>query len=161
LAAKRLAPRFEGFVPSSQQASQIKKQIKRYDTAPELRLRQALFAAGLRFRVHARNLPGRPDVIFPGVRVAIFCDGDFWHGRDWRSRRRKLSKGSNSAYWIAKIQANIRRDRRHVRQLKKMGWHVVRMWESDIIENPVGHAEQILRAVRERKNSVPTRVRDR
>lgn len=148
--AKELAPRFEGFASSSLEASEIKKRVKRYDTIPEVRLRQALFANGLRYRLHALHLPGRPDVIFPAARVAVFCDGDFWHGRNWSSRRRKLSQGANASYWIAKIRANMRRDRRNRRQLEIMGWSVIRIWESEIVQDPNKQAQIVLRLVRKR-----------
>jgi DNA mismatch endonuclease (patch repair protein) len=68
--------------------------------------------------------------------VAVFCDGDFWHGRDWVKRRRKLKKGSNSSYWIAKLKANMARDKRHGACLQKLGWTVIRLWEKDILADP-------------------------
>jgi DNA mismatch endonuclease (patch repair protein) len=64
--------------------------------------------------------------------MAIFCDGDFWHGRDWPSRRVKLARGANGEYWIAKIESNMRRDRATTAQLEALGWCVVRVWESEI-----------------------------
>ena len=64
--------------------------------------------------------------------MAVFCDGDFWHGRDWETRRQKLSRGTNSEYWLAKVQRNIERDQQNTRQLQAMGWTVLRFWESQI-----------------------------
>jgi len=148
------APRFEDFAPSSPRASRIKRRVKSHDTSPERSLRRALFAKGLRYRLHARHLPGRPDMIVSEARVAVFCDGDFWHGRNWTTRRGKLSRGANAAYWIAKIRTNMLRDRRHRRQLEKMGWSVVRIWESEIVQNPNKQADIVLRLVRAR--SIPT-----
>jgi len=93
-------------------------------------------------------------MIVSEARVAVFCDGDFWHGRNWTTRRGKLSRGANAAYWIAKIRTNMLRDRRHRRQLEKMGWSVVRIWESEIVQNPNKQADIVLRLVRAR--SIPT-----
>lgn len=125
-------PRFDEFRPSSKTASYCKKQTSSENTTPERLLRTTLFRAGLRFRKNAKTIVGRPDMIFSGARVAVFIDGDFWHGKDWRRRRSRLSKGSNREYWMAKIQANIRRDRQVSRALTKAGWVVLRFWESDI-----------------------------
>ena len=95
-------------------------------------LRKALWKAGLRYRLNSRGIPGRPDVIFPAQRVAVFCDGDFWHGRNWTSLRRKLSGGHNSDYWIAKIHANRERDRLVNARLADLAWTTVRVWETDV-----------------------------
>lgn len=113
------------------------------DTTPELLLRSALHSLGLRYRLHAPDLPGRPDIVFRRLRVAVFCDGDFWHGRDWARRRARLSQGSNAAYWIAKIESNMKRDRRNVRSLRDMGWTVVRLWERDIAADSQGCARRV------------------
>lgn len=144
---RRPAPRFEGLSPSSLRASRIKRQVGRYDTSPELALRRALFAAGLRFRIHRRDLPGRPDIVFPVARVAVFCDGDFWHGRNWTARRRRLLTGANPDYWVEKILRNRQRDRRNNRHLEALGWKVVRLWEADIVGNPSASAAIVHAAV--------------
>ena len=83
--------------------------------------------------------------MFSRARVVVFCDGDFWHGRDWRSRRRKLARGSNPAYWIAKIRSNIERDRRNEKCLKGLGWNVIRVWESEVMKEPEQVAASIQR----------------
>lgn len=138
------APRFDGLKPSSGLASRIKQRLARRDTKPEVLLRRALTALGVRYRLHAKSLPGCPDLVIPGARIAVFCDGDFWHGRQWRQRRRKLQTGSNASYWIQKIRANVRRDRRNTRALCHMGWRVIRVWESDILENADRQARLIV-----------------
>lgn len=102
---------------------------------------------GLRYRLHPADLAGRPDIVFRSARIAVFCDGDFWHGRNWRSRRRKLARGANSEYWIAKIRANIDRDRARDRTLRRGGWTVVRVWESQIKLETESVAEAIAAAV--------------
>jgi len=131
------APSYKGLRPASARASVAARgSSKKTDTRCEVTLRKALWAAGCRYRKNAKELPGRPDVIFPRARIAVFCDGDFWHGRDWESRRQKLSRGTNSQYWLAKIQRNMERDRQNDRRLQEMGWTVLRFWESQIRANP-------------------------
>jgi len=103
----------------------------------------------MRFRIHG-DLPGRPDVVITGHRVAVFCDGDFWHGRDWARRRAMLLRGSNSKYWVAKILANRKRDRINTHALSRLGWTVVRLWETDITAYPDAAAQVVLEAVEAR-----------
>lgn len=127
------APSYKNFRPASQRASESLARNKSTNTKCELLLRSALWRMGLRFRKNARDLPGRPDIVFRRQRIVVFCDGDFWHGRNWPQRRLKLLKGANSSYWIAKIRSNIERDKRHDASLQKLGWTVVRLWEKDIL----------------------------
>jgi DNA mismatch endonuclease (patch repair protein) len=70
----------------------------------------------------------------------VFCDGDFWHGRHWRKLKSNLGKGTNASYWIAKVATNIQRDKRITKTLEKLGWQVVRLWETDIKKDPLGCA---------------------
>jgi DNA mismatch endonuclease (patch repair protein) len=130
------SPSFRNLQPASNAASAAGKgaSLKR-DTKPELRLRQGLWRRGFRYRTNVPNLPGIPDIIFGKAKVAIFCDGDFWHGKDWQSRKTKLRKGTNAEYWIAKIEHNMKRDRINSRALQKKGWTVLRFWESEIQHN--------------------------
>jgi DNA mismatch endonuclease (patch repair protein) len=81
-------------------------------------------------------LPGKPDIVFVRQRLAIFCDGDFWHGRKWSKDRIRLHAGPNASYWVEKIKGNIARDKRRNRELKQLGWKVLRVWESDIRKDP-------------------------
>lgn len=124
---------YKGRRPASSRASAAARgSSKKTDTACERALRAALWAAGYRYRKNVSALPGQPDIVFPKARVAVFCDGDFWHGRDWESRRRKLKAGSNADYWLAKIQRNMERDRETTARLESQGWNVLRFWESEI-----------------------------
>jgi DNA mismatch endonuclease (patch repair protein) len=116
---------------------------RKRDTKPELLLRRALWRLGLRYRIHGQHLPGAPDVVFAGMRTVVFCDGDFWHGRSWRSLRRKLMGRANAAYWVAKIGSNRARDARHVAALRRAGWRVIRLWETDIRRDPAAVAAQV------------------
>lgn len=103
--------------------------VKQRDTAPELRLRRALKACGLGYRVNGRSgLPGRPDVWFPGARVAVFVDGCFWHGCPIHG----VTPKTNSAFWLTKIGGNRERDVRVDLSLRSMGWKVVRVWEHEV-----------------------------
>lgn len=110
---------------------------------------------GLRYRIHRADLPGRPDVVFVAARVAVFVDGDFWHGRDWRSRRARLARGANAPYWLAKIAANRTRDRRSTAALQRHGWTVIRVWERDVLADPERIANAVARSVRGRARTEP------
>ncbi len=85
--------------------------------------------------------------------MVVFCDGDFWHGRNWRRLRRRLFERANSEYWTAKISANIRRDRRQTRELEARGWTVIRVWEGDVRSDASGVAERIHQVVSQRLGS--------
>jgi DNA mismatch endonuclease (patch repair protein) len=120
------------------------------DTKHELLLRSELWRRGLRFRKNRADLPGKPDIVFASARVAVFCDGDFWHGRNWQRLSSQLQKRANPDYWCRKIQANRVRDKRTTVSLAKLGWRVIRLWENDIHANPQNAADDVERAVRER-----------
>lgn len=113
--------------------------VRARDTAPELALRQALVAVGLRgYRLHCRNIPGRPDIAWPSRRVAIFVDGAFWHGHP-----SAFTPGKSGPFWDRKIGANIERDRRTDEKLRSAGWTVVRLWDFEVEADPLGCAERI------------------
>jgi DNA mismatch endonuclease, patch repair protein len=146
-------PRYESFSPSSQASSEAKKNNRAKDTRAELILRRAVWRDGLRYRLHRTDLPGKPDIVFPRDRVVVFCDGDFWHGRDWRQRGKKLASGANAEYWVAKIQRNRERDREHNAALRRAGWFVVRLWETDILAAPEAAAALVRGVVLARRES--------
>lgn len=104
--------------------------IKGKNTKPEVRLRKALWAEGVRYRLHVKTPAGRPDVVFPGPKVAVFIDGCFWHGCPKHYSR----PGSREEFWATKLRDNVERDRRQTRQLEESGWTVVRVWEHAIYE---------------------------
>lgn len=141
------SPNFKSYTSSSKQASRILAGVKREDTRCEVVLRKSLWRMGLRYRKHVAGLPGKPDIVFTKGKVAVFCDGDFWHGRGWKSRKNKLREGSNSSYWIAKIQSNMERDKRNEAELRSSGWTVIRIWESDILRDPDSAATAIAGAI--------------
>lgn len=108
--------------------------IRSRNTRPELRLRQVLWARGLRgYRLH-KKLPGKPDIVYSRAKVAIFIDGCFWHGCP------KCGDGrapvTNTRYWDAKRLGNRARDKRRTRELRSMGWTVLRLWEHEVTKNP-------------------------
>lgn len=141
-------PSFGGLTPATPAASKAMSRNTKTDTRCEVLLRSVLWRRGLRFRKNLAALPGKPDVAFSKQRVAVFCDGDFWHGKHWTARKRKLTRGHNAPYWVAKIAANMRRDRRNRRALEKDGWGVVRLWESDILADPQRAADAVEVALR-------------
>jgi len=105
-------------------------QIRGKNTKPEIYLRRALSAIGLRYRLK-NVLPGKPDIVFPAKRVAVFVDGCFWHGCPRHSVRPK----SNRKFWDTKIKTNKKRDENVNKLLKKCGWRVIRIWEHEIESN--------------------------
>jgi DNA mismatch endonuclease (patch repair protein) len=132
----RTTPSYSGLRPASPRASAAARgSSRKVDTRPEVQLRQLLHHAGRRFRKNVRSLPGCPDIVFPGAKLAVFCDGDFWHGRDWAERKSKLARGANRRYWIPKIERNMERDQENQLHLESNGWRVLRFWESEILRN--------------------------
>lgn len=116
----------------------IMSSIKSKDTRPELLLRRALWAKGLRYKLHVNTLPGKPDIVFSRQKVAVFCDGDFWHGHNWVVRGLNSLDDELSLYtqfWRDKITKNIERDEAVNCSLRDMGWSVIRIWESEINSN--------------------------
>jgi len=140
-------PRFSSFTPASETSSRIKQRNRSRDTTAEVLLRKELWRRGLRYRLHSSDLPGKPDIVFRRAQVVVFCDGDFWHGRRWPQRREKLALGTNAPYWTAKIAANVARDRRNTRALRRAGWIVIRCWETDILRNVRRAAELVEKAI--------------
>jgi DNA mismatch endonuclease (patch repair protein) len=141
---ERSTPNYAAFRPASGTASRTARASSRKrDTAPEMLLRRACYALGLRYRVDARDLPGRPDLVFRSARVAVFVDGDFWHGRELEARLARLSAGHNAAYWVAKVSSNVARDRRNNTYLASTGWRVLRLWEGEVRRDPCAAAERV------------------
>jgi len=107
------------------------KSIRSKNTTPELMLRKELFNRKLRYRIHYKKLPGRPDIVFVAKKVAIFCDSEFWHGgKNWEEKKIRIK--ANRDYWIPKIEKNIARDIKVTKMLEDLGWTVLRYWEKDI-----------------------------
>lgn len=146
---RKVAARFAGLRPATPKTSQIAASASlKAGTKCEVRLCTAMQRLGLTFTTNVTSLPGRPDLVFERERIAVFADGDFWHGRNLAHRLERLSKGHNSEYWIRKIQSNVARDRRVRRQLRALGWHVIRIWESEINSHLDRATARILKALR-------------
>ena len=127
--------------------SRLMSRVRSKDTGIELAVRRAVHARGLRYRKNVRRLPGTPDLVFSGPKVAIFVDGDFWHGWDFASKRQKLPR-----YWVDKIDANRRRDIRNTAELQESGWLVLRFWGHEVLQDVEAVADQIEESVRFRSS---------
>ncbi len=126
-------PRYYSLKPSSARASAAARgSSRKADTKPELLLRRALWREGFWYRKNRVDLPGAPDIVFPSARLIVFVDGDFWHGKNWKMRKARLAQGHNANYWIRKIERNVARDRERSRELRAVGWLVLRVWESEV-----------------------------
>lgn len=115
---------------TSEQRSNLMASIKGKNTKPELLLRKLLWANGYRYRLHYKKLPGKPDIVFPGRKKAIFVHGCFWHGHKC-SRGGKIPK-ANSEFWSKKLRGNMERDTKNQEALRTLGWDILIVWECDL-----------------------------
>lgn len=121
------------------------KRVKSKDTSIEVILRKALWRKGFRYRKNVPSLPGKPDIVIPKYKIAIFCDSEFFHGKDWDKLKEQLKRGNNADYWIKKIERNMQRDKDNDSKLRFLGWVVVHFWGKEIVKN----AEECVKAVEE------------
>lgn len=119
--------------------------IKNRDTGIEVRLRTALWEKGYRYRKNYKMLPGKPDIVLTKYKLAVFCDSEFFHGKDWEVLQEQLRRGQNAEFWINKISRNMERDEEINKQLKYMGWTVIRFWGKDIKKD----VQQCVKAIEE------------
>ena len=112
-----------------EERSRMMSAVRGSNTAPELYVRRRLFAAGFRYRLHVAALPGRPDIVLPRRKTAVFVHGCFWHGHSCSRGKRPES---NTEFWNAKIDGNIRRDRRNRAALRAAGWRCVVVWQCSL-----------------------------
>lgn len=117
---------------TKEQRSKNMRNIKSKDTSIEMLLRKALWHKGYRYRKNYKKLPGKPDIALTKYKIAIFCDSEFFHGKDWEVLKPRLEKGENSEYWVKKISRNRERDDEINKQLLFAGWTVIRFWGKDI-----------------------------
>lgn len=128
-------PRFNeesGFY-TTKKRSKIMSKIRSKNTKSELRFRKALWKKGVRYRVGSKALPGKPDVSIKKYKLAIFIDGEYWHGYNWDERKEKVK--TNRDFWIPKIERNMQRDREVNAELNELGFTVFRFWEHEIKHN--------------------------
>jgi len=117
--------------------------IKGKDTRLEVMVRSALHGKGFRFRKHVKELPGKPDIVFTKARIAVFVDGDFWHGYRFPSWEDKVSD-----FWKEKISKNRERDTENHRKLREMGWMVIRVWQHEIQKDFEACIDRIIASIR-------------
>jgi len=110
------------------------RKIHSKDTSIELLLRKALWHKGYRYRKNYKALPGSPDIVLTKYKIAIFCDSEFFHGKDWEVLKPQLEKGKNADFWIEKISKNQQHDDDINKQLQFLGWTVIRFWGKDIMK---------------------------
>jgi DNA mismatch endonuclease (patch repair protein) len=117
-------------VYSAEKRSAVMRRVKARDTTPELKVRKALTQLGARYRLHRKDLPGNPDIVMPGRRLALFVHGCFWHGHDC-PRGARVPK-QNRDYWVAKVGRNVARDAKSRAALAHLGWRVETIWECEL-----------------------------
>lgn len=130
---------------SPEKRSEVMRAVKGADTKPEVALRKALHRLGLRYRLHAKDLPGRPDLALPRWRAVVFVHGCFWHGHDC-PRGARIPK-TNRPYWTAKIARNRVRDQESRRALRRLGWRTITVWECEMKDIDAA-ARRVARAIR-------------
>lgn len=109
--------------------------IRSENTKIEVLLRKALWKQGYRYRKNYKFLPGKPDIVLTKYKIAVFCDSEFFHGKDWEVLMPRLAKGDNGEFWVSKISRNRERDDEINKKLLFMGWTVIRFWGNEIMKN--------------------------
>ncbi|MBK5276469.1 MAG: DNA mismatch endonuclease Vsr [Desulfuromonadales bacterium] len=128
--------------PPSEQKSRMMSQVRTKGTSPELALRSALHSDGIRFRLHRKDLPGKPDIVLPKYKFVIFVHGCFWHHHEGCIKS-NMPK-TNIDFWQNKIAANVRRDKTNQGDLTKLGWQTLVVWECDIKKDVCGVVKRVI-----------------
>ena len=131
---------------TKEQISFNMKQVKNKDSKIEVALRKELWNRGLRYQKNVTSIFGKPDLVFKGKKVAVFCDSEFWHGYNWEERKKDFK--SHQEFWIPKIERNMERDKEVTAELQRQGWTDLRFWGKEIKKNVCGCADIIEKAVR-------------
>jgi len=137
---------------TQEQISKNMRAVKSKDSKIELLLRKELRFRHLTYRKNCGNVIGKPDIVFKGIKLAIFCDSEFWHGYQWEEKRKAEHK-SNEEFWHTKIERNMQRDKEVTEQLQSQGWTVLRFWGKEIEKNTAACADIIQAKVEELKNN--------
>ena len=132
---------------TKEQRRKCMQNIKGKDTSIEIKLRKALWHKGYRYRKNYKKLPGTPDIAITKYKIAIFCDSEFFHGKDWQIVKPRLMQGNNPDYWISKIERNKERDSEINKKLTYLDWTVVRFWGNDIKKDIEGCVEVVREVV--------------
>ena len=130
---------------TKEQISYNMQQVKHKDSKIEVLLRKELWSRGLRYRKNVNRIYGKPDIVFIGKKIAVFCDSEFWHGYNWEERKKDFK--SHQEFWIPKIERNIERDAEVTAKLESEGWTVLRFWGNEIKKNTAQCADIIEKAV--------------
>ena len=130
---------------TKEQISYNMQQVKNKDSKIEVLLRKELWSRGIRYRKNVNRIYGKPDIVFIGKKIAVFCDSEFWHGYNWEERRKDFK--SHPEFWIPKIERNMDRDREVTERLESEGWIVLRFWGNEIKKNTAQCADIIEKAV--------------
>ena len=126
--------------------------VRSKDTKPEMIVRRAFFALGYRYRIHRKDLPGTPDIVFPKYRIAINVNGCFWHGCSY-CKHARMRPATNAEYWKHKLNRNIERDKRNRLALEQLGWKVLDIWECEIKQNNIQSLIKRITAIFENSES--------
>ncbi len=132
---------------TKEQRKKNMRSIRDRDTKIELKLRKELWRRGYRYRKNYKLLPGKPDIALTKYKIAIFCDSEFFHGKDWENQKERLIRSNNSKYWINKIKYNMEHDKNVEFELKSLGWKVIRFWGKDINRDIEGCIKTVEEAV--------------
>lgn len=135
---------------TKEQISYNMHQVRSKDTKIEVMLRKELWSRGLRYQKNSKKVFGKPDIVFIGKKVAVFCDSEFWHGYDWDNKKKDFK--SHQEFWIPKIERNIERDKEVNYELKNTGWTVLRFWGNDSKKNLKACADEIERTVKNKND---------
>ena len=135
---------------TKEQISYNMQQVKNKDSKIELLLRKELWSRGIRYRKNVNRIYGKPDIVFIGKKIAVFCDSEFWHGYNWEERKKDFK--SHQEFWIPKIERNMERDVEVTARLESDGWTVIRFWGNEIKKNTVGCADIIEKVLEERND---------
>lgn len=130
--------------------SENMSRIRSKNTSIEILLGKAMWSLGLRYRKNDKTVFGKPDFVFKGKKVAVFCDSEFWHGK-YLLEQKYIPK-ENADYWIPKLERNIERDKQVNQELVSMGWIVIRFWEKDIRQYSEECAQKVFKAVQKMQN---------
>ena len=130
---------------TKEQISYNMQQVKNKDSKIEVLLRKELWSRGIRYRNNVNRIYGKPDIVFIGKKVAVFCDSEFWHGYNWEERKKDFK--SHQEFWIPKIERNMERDAEVTARLESEGWTVIRFWGNEIKKNTAQCADIIEKAV--------------
>ena len=132
---------------TKEQISYNMQQVKNKDSKIEVLLRKELWSRGLRYRKNVNRIYGKPDIVFIGKKIAVFCDSEFWHGYNWDERKKDFK--SHQEFWIPKIERNMERDAEVTAKLESEGWTVIRFWGNEIKKNTAQCADVVEQAIKE------------